>query len=72
MSIDVSVPYPGTSASDFVYARGVSRILLSFLLSSTHDLSQVRNSVGFDWHPTSGDLWFTENGRDFASEDFRT
>ena len=24
----------------------------------------VRNSVGFDWHPTSGELWFTNNGRD--------
>lgn len=24
----------------------------------------VRNSVGFDWHPDTGDLWFTSNGRD--------
>ncbi len=24
----------------------------------------VRNSVGFDWHPDSGELWFTDNGRD--------
>ena len=24
----------------------------------------VRNTVGFDWEPTSGDLWFTDNGRD--------
>jgi glucose/arabinose dehydrogenase len=24
----------------------------------------VRNSVGFDWDPTSHDLWFTDNGRD--------
>ncbi|MDA1027617.1 MAG: PQQ-dependent sugar dehydrogenase [Bacteroidetes bacterium] len=24
----------------------------------------VRNSVGFDWHPESGDLWFSDNGRD--------
>ena len=24
----------------------------------------VRNSVGFDWHPTTGELWFTSNGRD--------
>ena len=24
----------------------------------------VRNSVGFAWHPTTGDLWFTDNGRD--------
>ena len=24
----------------------------------------VRNSVGFDWHPQTRELWFTENGRD--------
>lgn len=24
----------------------------------------VRNSVGFDWHPDSKNLWFTDNGRD--------
>jgi glucose/arabinose dehydrogenase len=28
----------------------------------------VRNTVGFDWHPESGELWFTENGRDWLSE----
>src|SRR5690606_15328065 len=29
----------------------------------------VRNSVGFDWHPTSRLLYFTDNGRDWVSED---
>lgn len=29
----------------------------------------VRNSVGFDFHPRSGELWFTDNGRDWAGED---
>ncbi|MDX1622389.1 MAG: sorbosone dehydrogenase family protein [Gemmatimonadota bacterium] len=24
----------------------------------------VRNTVGFDWHPETGVLWFTDNGRD--------
>ncbi|MDP6352912.1 MAG: sorbosone dehydrogenase family protein [Alphaproteobacteria bacterium] len=24
----------------------------------------VRNSVGFAWHPETGELWFTDNGRD--------
>jgi len=24
----------------------------------------IRNSVGFTWHPVTGELWFTENGRD--------
>jgi glucose/arabinose dehydrogenase len=29
----------------------------------------VRNSVGFTWHPESGDLWFTDNGRDMLGDD---
>ncbi len=29
----------------------------------------VRNTVGFDWHPDTGDLWFTENGRDHLGND---
>jgi glucose/arabinose dehydrogenase len=24
----------------------------------------VRNSVGFDWHPETGEMWLTDNGRD--------
>jgi glucose/arabinose dehydrogenase len=29
----------------------------------------VRNSVGFDWHPTSRELWCTDNGRDMLGDD---
>ncbi|NUQ01382.1 MAG: PQQ-dependent sugar dehydrogenase, partial [Armatimonadetes bacterium] len=29
----------------------------------------VRNTVGFDWHPTSRELWFTDNGRDRLGDD---
>ena len=29
----------------------------------------VRNSVGFDWHPTTKTLWFTDNGRDWLGDD---
>jgi glucose/arabinose dehydrogenase len=29
----------------------------------------VRNSVGFDWHPQTHQLYFTDNGRDWMSED---
>ncbi len=29
----------------------------------------VRNTVGFDWHPQSGELWFTDNGRDLMGDD---
>jgi glucose/arabinose dehydrogenase len=30
----------------------------------------VRNSVGFDWHPGTRELWFTDNGRDWLGDDF--
>ncbi len=30
----------------------------------------IRNSVGFDWHPTTKALWFTENGSDRLGDDF--
>jgi len=29
----------------------------------------VRNSVGFTWHPDTGELWFTDNGRDMMGDD---
>ena len=31
--------------------------------------SGVRNSVGFDWHPQTKELWFTDNGRDWMGDD---
>ena len=31
--------------------------------------SGVRNTVGFDWHPGTGELWFTDNGRDMMGDD---
>jgi glucose/arabinose dehydrogenase len=31
--------------------------------------SGVRNSVGFDWHPETRELWFTDNGRDMLGDD---
>lgn len=29
----------------------------------------VRNTVGFDWNPASKEMYFTDNGRDWVSED---
>jgi glucose/arabinose dehydrogenase len=29
----------------------------------------VSNSVGFDWSPVDGALWFTDNGRDMLGDD---
>jgi glucose/arabinose dehydrogenase len=30
----------------------------------------IRNTVGFDWSPKTKDLYFTDNGRDWLSEDW--
>lgn len=29
----------------------------------------VRDSVGFDWHPLSGEMYFNDNGRDWMGDD---
>ncbi len=29
----------------------------------------VRQTVGFDWHPDTKELWFTDNGRDWLGDD---
>ncbi len=29
----------------------------------------VRNTVGFDWDPSTNELWFTDNGRDWLGDD---
>lgn len=31
--------------------------------------SGMRNSVGFDWHPQTKELWWTDNGRDMWGDD---
>ena len=31
--------------------------------------SGIRNTVGFDWDPRTGELWFTDNGRDMLGDD---
>jgi len=43
-------------------------ILSSFALNNPADYKLhaigIRNTVGFDWHPETGKLWFSDNGRD--------
>lgn len=29
----------------------------------------VRNTVGFTWHPETGEMWFTDNGRDWLGNE---
>jgi glucose/arabinose dehydrogenase len=28
----------------------------------------IRNTQGFDWHPKTGEIWFTDHGRDWLGE----
>jgi Raf kinase inhibitor-like YbhB/YbcL family protein len=37
--------------------------------SRTIFASGLRNMIGFDWHPTSGELWGFDNGIDFLGDD---
>ncbi len=30
----------------------------------------VRNTVGFTWHPRTGEMWFTDNGRDHLGDNY--
>jgi glucose/arabinose dehydrogenase len=52
-------------------AEGYARILRMNLDGSSVETVAmgVRNTVGFDFDPRTGDLWFTDNQRDWLSED---
>jgi glucose/arabinose dehydrogenase len=47
--------------------------LIARLDPATNQLAMVargvRNTVGFDWHPRTRQLWFTDNGRDLLGDD---
>ncbi|MFQ5549684.1 MAG: PQQ-dependent sugar dehydrogenase, partial [Gemmatimonadales bacterium] len=51
--------------------RGFARILRMNLDGSDVEVFArgVRNTVGFDWHPETRELWFTDNGRDWMGAD---
>ncbi|MEM9743156.1 MAG: PQQ-dependent sugar dehydrogenase [Pseudomonadota bacterium] len=50
--------------------RYASLLTLDLASGSTELYAEgIRNTVGFDWHPETGDLWFTDNGRDMLGDD---
>ena len=59
---------PATSASRPPPMRQIRRINLDGSGAEPYARG-VRNSVGFDWHPVTKELYFTDNGRDWLSED---
>lgn len=51
--------------------QGYANIVRLKLDGSGHEVfaQGVRNSVGFAWQPQTGELWFTDNGRDMLGDD---
>lgn len=52
-------------------ARGYSNITRIDAVGDQFEIVArgIRNTVGFDWHPVTRELWFTENGRDHLGDD---
>ena len=51
--------------------EGLGQIIRMFPDGSQREIyaEGIRNSVGLTWHPETGELWFTDNGRDAMGDD---
>ncbi len=65
--VPVGAPCNICGEEDPIYAS-LTRLDLS---TGTHEViaNGIRNTVGFDWHPISKELWFTDNGADWLGDD---
>ncbi len=63
----ISIGAPCNVCDEFGYAQ-IIRVNPDGSGRETY-ASGVRNSVGFTWHPETGELWFTDNGRDMMGDD---
>ena len=65
--VPVGAPCNICESDDEIFAT-ITRINMS---TKQRDIVQrgIRNTVGFAWHPTTKELWFTENGGDWLGED---
>lgn len=63
----VPIGAPCNVCLEYGYAA-ITRLNLD---GSRHEIyaNGVRNTVGFDWHPDTKKLWFTDNGRDQLGDD---
>jgi len=59
---------PGNIVMPGYFQASISRVDPKSGKMDTYAMG-VRNSVGFDWHPKTKQLWFTEHGRDWLSDD---
>jgi len=63
----------GSDCNDCIEAEARRATIMRFNLDGSGGeiyASGLRNSVGFDWQPGSGDLYATDNGRDLLGDDF--
>ncbi len=63
-----NVGAPGNIVMPAYFQASISRVDPKTGITETY-VQGVRNSVGFDWHPQTKQLWFTEHGRDWLGED---
>jgi glucose/arabinose dehydrogenase len=63
-----NVGAPGNIVMPGYFQASISRVDPKSGIVETY-VQGVRNSVGFDWNPQTKQLWFTNHGRDWVSDD---
>jgi glucose/arabinose dehydrogenase len=63
-----NVGAPGNIVMPSYFQAAISRVDPKTGVAEEY-VQGVRNSVGFDWHPQTKQLWFTNHGRDWVSDD---
>jgi glucose/arabinose dehydrogenase len=63
-----NVGAPGNIVMPSYFQATISRVDPRTGITETY-VQGVRNSVGFDWHPKTRELWFGNHARDWLSDD---
>src|SRR3979490_1909144 len=63
-----NVGAPGNIVMPAYFQAAISRVDPKTGIIENYALG-VRNSVGFDWHPQTRQLWFTNHGRDWLGDE---
>ena len=63
-----NVGAPGNIVMPAYFQAAISRVDPKTGIVENYALG-VRNSVGFDWHPQTKQLWFTNHGRDWLGDE---
>jgi glucose/arabinose dehydrogenase len=63
-----NVGAPGNIVMPSYFQASISRVDPKTGITENY-VQGVRNSVGFDWHPKTKELWFTNHARDWLGDD---